>query len=572
MKKEKIYQYIMLLLTIIIVWSFKAEQNPYPQGYFRSPVGYDMKLSGTFGELRPNHFHAGIDIKPLKGVGDNIYAIADGYVSRVKALPNSYGNVVYINHPNGYTSVYAHLFRYNDTIARYVKKKQYEQQQFRVDLYPEAGELAFKKGDLIGYMGTSGRSFGTHLHFEIRNTKTEVAINPLLFGLKINDNVKPRITQLKVYSLNPELQTLDEERFDVKKGKFGYYVGGDTLKVGAWRVGLALKAFDFMNNVSNWNGIYSMDMLVDDSLTYSFKMDEISFEETRYINAHCDYKERLERRSYFNRCYKMPGNQLSIYEHMANNGVITLEKSRAKKIKFIVKDTYNNTSSLQFFIRRKKVDVPDQQAVYNYILPYNEQNILYTGDFQADFPSGSFYETQYLNYMVSVEQSEGSYSPTYHLGDRMTPIHKYFDIGIVPTNLPPHLKSKAVIAACPEGMKNQCLSNHRWEGDMLMAKAREFGNYTIMLDTLAPTIKVAKISSTMGKGYRMRFVIEDDFSGIKSYRGEVDGRWILMEYDEKNKLLVHKFDGRIPKGKHEFVLSVEDFCSNVKTYKKSFSN
>ncbi len=566
------YRFIGVLLIAIIVLAFKAEQKTYPQNYFRSPVGYDMKLSGTFGELRPNHFHAGIDIKPLKGVGDNIYAIADGYVSRVKALPNSYGNVVYIDHPNGYTSVYAHLYRYNDSIGNYVKKKQYEQEKFRVDLHPAAGEIPVKKGQIIGYMGTSGRSFGTHLHFEIRDTKTEVAINPLLFGLKINDKVKPRITQLKVYSLNPELQILDEERIDVKAGKYGYYVGGDTLRMGAWRVGLALKAFDFMNGVSNWNGIYSMDMLVDDSLTYSFKMDEISFDETRYINSHCDYKERLTRRSYFNRCYRQPGNQLSIYEHIANEGVISLEKDRAKKINFIVKDSYNNTSSLQFFIRRKAVETPEKQELYNYILPWHEQNIIYTGDFQVDFPSGSFYETEYLNYQVSREPSDGTFSPTYHIGDRMTPIHKYFTIGIVPTNLPDHLRDKAVIAACPEGMKNQCLSNHRWQGDMLLAQAREFGNYTIMLDTIAPTIKVSKISSTMSKNYRMIFKIDDDFSGIKSYRATVDGRWILMVYDEKNDQLTHKFDGRIPKGKHELLLTVEDFRGNIKTYKKTFSN
>jgi len=570
---RKTGQYILPIILLIGITAFTVnQQNSYPQNYFRSPVGYAMKLSGTFGELRPNHFHAGIDIKPLRGVGDNIYAVADGYVSRVKALPNSYGNVVYIDHPNGYTSVYAHLFRYNDTIARYVKKKQYEQQQFRVDLYPASGEIPVKKGELIGYMGTSGRSFGTHLHFEIRDTKTEKPINPLLFGLKINDSVSPRITQLKVYSLTPELQEIDSKKFDIKQGKYGYYVGGDTLRVGAWRVGLALKAFDFMNNVSNWNGIYSMEMRVDDSLYYSFKMDEISFDETRYINAHCDYKERLTNRSYFNRCYRLPGNQLSIYENMVDEGVIELEKNRAKKIEYIVKDTYDNTSKLRFYIRRNEVKTQDIHKTYNYVLPHSQQNVMQNGDFEVDFPAGAFYEDLYLNYQVSYEESNETYSPIYHLGDRMIPVHQYFTVGIRPVDLPSHLRDKAVIASCPEGMPEQCLSTHHWEGDLLKAKTRELGNLTVMLDTIPPSIKATKISATMGKNYRMRFKISDDFSGIKSYRATVDGDWILMKYDEKNDQLAHKFDGHIPKGKHHLVLTVEDARGNVNTYEKWFSN
>jgi len=569
---NKAIKYIVLAVIVLGAAFTFTQQNTYPQDYFRSPVGYEMKLSGTFGELRPNHFHAGIDIKPLKGVGDNLYAVADGYVSRVKALPNSYGNVVYIDHPNGYTSVYAHLFRYNDTIARYVKRRQYEQEQFRVDLYPTAGEIPVKKGELIGYMGTSGRSFGTHLHFEMRDTKTEKAINPLLFGLKIKDKTAPRITQLKIYSLTPELREIDSKKYSLKKGQNGYYVGGDTLRVGAWRVGLALKAFDFMDGVSNWNGIYSMEMRVDDSLHYSFRMDEISFDESRYINAHCDYKERLTNRSYFNRSFILPGNELSIYENVVDRGVIALEKNRAKKIEYIVKDTYGNSSKFWFYIRRDEVQVADISQNYNYILPHNQQNMILNGNFEVDFPEGTFYEDLYLNYQVSYEESGDTYSPVYHLGDKIIPMHKYFTVGIRPVGLPEHLREKAVIAFCPEGMEEQALSGNRWEGDLLKANARELGNMTIMLDTIAPTIKVSKIAKTMGKNYRMVFKIDDDFTGIKTYRATVDGRWILMEYDEKNNQLTHKFDGKIPRGKHQLKLVVEDNRGNVAVYEKAFSN
>ncbi len=565
-------QLLFLLGLFTIVCGFTSDSLPeYPQDYFRSPVNHPIRLSGTFGELRPNHFHAGIDIKPLKGVGDPILAVAEGYVSRVKVSSRGYGNCLYINHPNGYTSVYAHLKEFPDSLAAYIKKLQYERQTFEIELFPDPYVFNFQKGEQIGKLGISGRSFGPHLHFEIRDSRTERPINPLLFGLKVADTVKPKLHQLKVYSLDPDLQTLSAKKYNLTEGKSNYYISGDTLVVGAWRVGLALKAFDHMNGVTNWNGPFSIQMSVDDIPTFSFQMETFDFEETRYLNAHLDYKERLTKKSYFHRCFRLPGNRLSIYDEPINEGVIPLEIGRAKKVEFLVKDVAGNEAKLRVFIRRGKVTPTENNRVFNYIIPYDAPASILTGGAEFHFPEGSFYETTYLHYHSSAETSSRIYSDIHSIGEKTTPVHKNFDIRILPNDIPEEVRDKALIARCQDQNLLTSLGG-KWENGMLVARTRTLGDYCITTDITPPTITPLNVKSVMGKGHRMTFRIKDDFSGLKSYSATVDGEWILMEFDEKNALLYHKFDGSIPKGKHSLVVTITDMRDNVKTYKKEFTN
>ena len=294
---------ILLLSTLLLfLWAFKMSDPPtdekYPVDYFHAPVSHTLLLSGTFGELRPNHFHAGIDIKSSKGVaGDPVFAAADGYVSRIKVDESGYGNAVYINHPNGYTTVYAHLDRFSDGLAVYVKKLQYQKKSFEVDLNPGHGEFQVLQGEQLGIMGNSGSSNGAHLHFEVRKTSTQKPVNPLLFGFKVADHVKPKMHSLKAYFLNDKLEERGSKEFSLKKIRNGHYrIKGDTLTLAAWRAGFALKVYDHFDRVSNWNGIYSLKMYQDDLLVYDFDMEEFSFNESLYINAHCDYEERVTKK------------------------------------------------------------------------------------------------------------------------------------------------------------------------------------------------------------------------------------------------------------------------------------
>ncbi|RMG83063.1 MAG: M23 family metallopeptidase, partial [Bacteroidetes bacterium] len=394
----------------------------YPQNYFRSPVRHTIRLSGTFGELRPNHFHSGIDIKSSKGgIGDPVFAVADGYVARIKVQAGGYGNALYIRHPNGYTSVYAHLDRFAPELAKYVLEKQYERRSFAVDLYPEAGQFSFKKGAEIGKMGNSGSSQGPHLHFEMRDTRTQKPVNPLLFGFPMTDNRAPRMHQLRVYALNDKRETIGAKTYNLRQNGRQYRVAGDTLTIDAWRAGFALKVYDHHDFVTNWNGIYQLEMRLNDQPWYAFDLESFSFNETRYVNAHLDYGELVSKKAYFNRCFRLPGNQLSIYSVNENEGVVPLHQNQTAKISLIASDVDGNESRLDFWVKRGEV-TPAVSPPYNYLLLQNEENEIETGQLFVHFPRGALYENLYMEYAATPEKSYGYYSNVHHIHNKKTPV------------------------------------------------------------------------------------------------------------------------------------------------------
>ena len=568
---------LLLILTTILLFSFNIFESDkeYPQDYFRSPVSGTIRLSGTFGELRPNHLHAGIDIKAKDGkIGQALYAAADGYVSRIKMQSGGYGKVLYIDHPNGYTTVYAHMHVFDKAVEDYVKRMQKEKESFAVELFPEPNQFVFKKGDKVGKLGMSGRSFGPHLHFEIRDTRTEKPINPLLFGINVTDNIPPRIHQLKIYNLNDKRETQKTKTIDLKKNGKRYSVRRDTLTIGAWRVGLALKTYDNQNGASNWNGIYSLEMFQDDQPIYDFKMETFSFDETRYINAHLDYEEQVAKKSYFNRCYELPGNELSIYGNQSDAGVITLTKGKASKIEMVIKDVAGNRSTLTFWVKRGEVKDPPSQ-MFNYVLPFDEDNQIETGPLSLFLKKGTLYENLYLKYNTSIDESEGVFSTVHQIHDYKTPAHRYFDIGIEPSGLPENLRDKAFIAYCGKSKSPQNCGG-KWKDGKLTAKVRDFGNYCIMIDTKPPTIQPIRFKSNMRGASKMTFKVKENFDTARnidpfSYKVTVDGRWILVDYDGKNDLLIHRFDGSIAKGKHLLRIEVTDDRGNEKVYEREFT-
>lgn len=570
--------YLLVLLPIVgTFFSFHfSEKKSYPQDYFRSPVNHPIRLSGTFGELRPNHFHSGIDIKTSNGsVGDPVLAAAKGHIVRIKIQEGGYGNALYMRHPNGFTSVYAHLHKFDSKIAAYVKSQQYKRKSFTIDLYPSAGQFSFEKGEEIGKIGNSGGSQGPHLHFEIRDSGTEKPINPLLFGINITDKRAPRMHQLKVYYLNDKRETLKTKTINLVRNGSKYSISGDTLNIGAWRVGFALKVYDHHDYVNNWNGIYSLKMLKDEASFYDFDMETFSFSETRYLNAHCDYKERVSKKSYFNRCYALPGNRLSIYNAKENHGTVTLHKGAATKIDLIASDVNGNDATLEFWVKRAEVKPPEFPK-YNYELPHQEENIIKTDQLFLRFPKACLYEDLYLTYEAIPKESSSHYAPVHQIHNYKTPVHKYFDIGIRPSvEISPELKSKAFIAYIDSKSKITYNCGGKWDGGILKTKVRSLGAYSIKTDNIPPKIRPLSFSSNM-KGYnKMTFKITDDMpttgraNGL-NYKATVDGKWILMEYDAKNDLLTHRFDENIESGKHQFRLEVKDDRGNKQVYEREF--
>lgn len=568
---------ISLLFVTLILLSYAftgGKTEPYPTNYFSPPVKGTLRLSGTFGELRSNHFHSGIDIKG--GIGVPLYAVAEGYVSRIKVEAGGYGNALYISHPNGYTSVYAHMNKFTPELEAFVKSQQYAKESFAIDLHPAADRFTFEQGEEIGEMGTTGYSFGPHLHFEMRDSKTESPINPLLFGYSVADKVRPRMHQLKTYSLNEQLETQDAKIYSLVSKHGGYGVRGDTMLVNTDRVGFGLKVYDHMTGVSNWNGIYQLEVLLEDSLIYQFEMETFSFNESRYLNAHLDYAEKQTNKAYFNRCYRLPGNRLSIYQSKPDDGVVRLSAKRAKKVQMIASDVAGNKSYVTFWVRKKPgPELRETQKSYNYFLPYNQESVIDNGSIKVHLPRGALYENCYLQYQLVTERSSNVYSSIHQLHDAIFPIHQYFDLAIRPVVLPESLRKKAFVALCE---KDNDIVNcgGTWENGMLKTRVRTFGDFCIMVDDVPPTIRPVNFSSNLRSANRIDFTISDNFStgGTAKdlrYRATVDGRWVLMEHDAKSDRLTHRFDGTVGPGEHQFSLTVTDALNNEAVFERTFT-
>jgi hypothetical protein len=543
---------------------------------FQTPVNHTMKLSGTFGELRSNHFHSGIDIKG--GVGDPILAIEDGYVSRIKVNGGGYGKVLYITHPNGYTSVYAHLNEFEKSIGDFIKDYQYRNEIFALELKPDPERFVFKKGDQIGKMGMTGHAFGPHLHFEIRKTASSKPVNPLSMGMEVADDRSPRMHEIRVFELTENHETINAFSRDLYRGKNSkiYKIKGDTVFVRSNKVGLALKAYDHMTGVSNWNGLYSASMFVNDSLVFEFEMEEFAFDETRYINAHMDYEDQVTKKSYFNRCYQMPGNQLSIYKNVKEEGILVIEEGKAERIKMIAKDVKGNSAITEFWVVKSRLPNRIHEPIHNYFLPFDEENVVDNGSMHFHMPKETLYENLYLSFDATAEDSDDIYSSYYHIHDYKTPVHKYYDLSIFPYKLPEALKSKAFIAYC---MPEAKVVNYggEWDGKMLKTKVRDLGDFTVMVDTIPPTIKSYRFKRNMQGWESMIFVIEDNFKTAGSAKGlswyaTIDDQWVLMELDAKKNRLIYTFDGGISRGKHKLKLTVWDGMKNKKVIEKDFVN
>jgi murein DD-endopeptidase MepM/ murein hydrolase activator NlpD len=576
-----ITQQAVFIFVLLFFASFKDPKkplNPYPQGYFQSPVAHEMKLGGSFGELRAGHFHSGIDISPApKQDNEPIFAAAEGYVSRIGIQEGGYGQVLYITHPNGYTTVYGHLEKFIPQIRALVRKKQYETERFVQDIVLQPTEIPISRGQQIALMGNRGHSFGEHLHFEIRETATGHTINPLLFGLTVIDNIPPSIRNVKVYFLDEKREVIDTKILNLVKKANGYGIVGDTLNTPSPFVALAVKTYDSHNGKSGDNGIYSMELFDNENPIYKFKAERFSFDETRYLNAHLDYFEQTHRGGYYHRAFKLRGNKLSsMYENVVDNGVLKIGET-AKNIQIKISDVQGNSSFLRFTIRTNGSVMTSMSKSYTYKLPYNEASLINMNGARFFFKEGCFYDDIYLNSGVTTEGgSYGVYSPTYLLSEDRSPMHYSMAISIKPINLPDSLKSKAFIGYCPRGGSKTYNCGGTWKEDgFLTTKNSQFGSYCIMADLTPPSIQPLSFQYDMRKSGKMSFKIKDNYETEGSadgltYRATIDDKWFLMEFDSKSDYLFHKFETDEMLGEHILRLSVKDNRGNETVYEGKF--
>jgi len=519
------------LIAIIFALSNQAyAQKSYPKDYFQSPLAFRLLLSGTFGEVRANHFHSGIDIKTGGVEGASVFAVADGYVSRIKVSAYGFGNALYVTHPNGYVSVYGHLSKYNKVMEDIIRKEQYRRESFEIELFPSAGELPVKKGEIIAYSGNSGSSGGPHLHFEIRDGGSEKPINPLLFGYDVKDMFRPRISLLKIY---PE----DENaRINGNNRSYSYPVEGwgeehrlnTTQPVRlSGNISFAIQVSDQQNDTDNKNGPYSTALYIDQKKVYEYKMETFSFDESRYVNSLLDYAEFMKSGVRLQRSRIDPGNKLGIYDIRGNNGIFLFNDTLQHIIAYEVKDVPGNTAVLSFKVKAEKSRqssvVSQQSAVssqqsavsshsstVNFF--YDTANHFESPSVILDAPAGAFYDSFAFKY-DSASRIAGSFSPVHKIHDKFTPVHDYVTLSIKPLNLPEMLRDKALVVKINDDGKTFSSSGGKYESSgFVTTKIREFGDYSVSVDTIPP--KVTAINPELFKNLagqkKVKFTISDE--------------------------------------------------------------
>ncbi|MBE9468778.1 MAG: M23 family metallopeptidase [Bacteroidetes bacterium] len=569
----------VLIFSISIIGSSYSQTN-FSKKYFRSPLDIPLRLTGNFGELRATHFHSGIDIKTQGVIGKKIYAVANGYVSRIKISPFGYGKALYISHENGTVSVYGHLNEFNIHIDKYVKDKQYLEQTFAIDIFPKKNEIPIQKGEVVALSGNSGSSAGPHLHFELRNKKTEHPINPLLFKFNIIDNIKPRIYKLYIYPLDEYSyvnKSNNKNTFQVIGNNGKYFLKQKNAIIAHNKIGFALKTNDFLNNSRNKCGIYSIELRVDSNLIFYNKFDEFSFSETKNIKSYTDYNENIRHKNRFHKCFVQANNSISIYKKVKDRGIVNFSDNNIHKVKFIVKDVYNNTSILNFDLKsssQEKSIIDTSYRLCTQIMPYGKINFFANDDVKIFFPENSLYSTLFFQYSKS-EPVKGSLTPVYHIHNCYTPIKEKYSLSIKIDSLSDSLINKTIIAYVDKKNKMYAIEK-KWkhEQNFIEIKTNKLGNFTVAIDTIPPRIIPLNFteSTNLNTLKNIKFKITDNLSGINTYNGFIDENWVLFEYDAKNHLLTYVFDEKIGKKNiHSLILKVSDRVGNITTYSHSLN-
>lgn len=571
--------HIIIIYLFSILFFNNLDENPKDRSIFISPVKIPLALSANFGELRTDHFHSGLDIKTQGVTGKEIVAAASGYVYRINVSPGGFGKALYIRHPSGYSTVYGHLDRFLPEIEEYVVTRQYEEKSFLVSLFPPKDKFHFNQGDIIAYSGNSGSSSGPHLHYEIRKAENEIPVNPLLFDFGIGDDIEPVIERLAIYPVRKNTLINNQNKtykINVSGGHGNYYIPSQNEIRISGVAGFGIKSFDLLNDSYNKCSVYSITLSIDSIPVFRYLMDAFSFNETRYINSHIDYETFIKEKTYFEKTFLQPNNKLSVYKDVVNNGVFNFNDDKKHHVEIVVTDIYNNMSLLSFFVRsvppRATENMPEQEN--NFVLmPFSRNNRFVSKNISVNIPSGALYDTLYFEYKKS-PGNNGMLSEVHHVHNRFTPLHRPYTLSIKPGRIPAGKESKMLLVQLGDDMKKNPL-NSRWEEGYIVTNTSSFGSFYVGIDTIPPVINPNGLFSganLTGKS-ELRIRITDSFSGINSYEPLIDNKWALFEYDQKNNLLIYRFDSkRIEKGtKHTLSLKVTDNRDNQSTYKCEFT-
>ena len=526
-----------------------------------SPVDLPIKLSGTFGEFRNNHFHAGLDIKTEGKEGIKIKSVKSGWINRIRVSLNGYGKALYIEHLDGTTSVYGHLKKFSPKIEIYLKKKQYKKESFIIQLFPKINELKIEKGEVIGYSGNTGGSYGPHLHFEMREEKGQVPINPMKYPLLIEDTQRPQVQNFYLYT-NLDLDlNLKKKEFKLIRKNDSVYTTSGVISAGDVFVGLRL--FDRQDRAYNKNGIYSAKVRCNGIEKFFYQMDRMSFDDSKYINLFIDYKELIKKRKRIHLFTLHPAQKLSFIKDKGASGKINIEEEKSYQILIELKDYNKNTSYIEAYFRgTSKIKYPDQndddllEPEKEYLFEFENQKLF--------FPKNSFFN----NVKVKIEKK----GDTLMVGENIYPMRKYYEIHYkIPKG--DSIKISQSFLSFINKNGNPTFFSSSVKDKSWFGKSNLLGKYIVSRDSVPPEIKnINFINKQWLSNYKyLKLNISDDFSGIKKIRGEINGRWILLEYEPKKNIIVYDFsDLNFREALHNLVIEAEDQVGNKTVFKSTF--
>ncbi|WP_449040145.1 M23 family metallopeptidase [Parabacteroides goldsteinii] len=534
----------------------------------RKPMDIPVLLSGNFGELRSNHFHSGIDFKTQGVEGKPIHSVQDGYVSRISVSPWGYGNGLYITHPDGTTTVYGHLQKFSQKITAYLKEKQYEQESFNVNLSLTPDELPVKEGELVALSGNTGSSGGPHLHFEVRNTETEEPMDPIEYYKDlIKDTQAPKIQGIMVYSMpgkgvvNGSRRKLELKPVTAKNGK-------QTLngKIEAWgEIGLAVKGYDYMDNTSNIYGIKDITLTADSQVIFHSNLDRFAFDESRYLNSFTDFEEWKEHRSFYIKSFVDPGNRLRFIESL-NRGILTIDEPRTYHLTYQLADAFGNTTQLSIQIEGKEQPIPEVDTENTELFHWWSDNRFGAKGIRLTIPKGNLYDDLYFRY--SVKEDSTALGATHILHNKPVAFHKSAKLSL-------RLQTDTLDNKLQYGIVRLQNGRRSWTGGVYRngwvdADIKETGSYTLGQDLVPPTITPLNPATWVSK-QAIALRLSDNLSGVQTYRGEIDGQYVLFEMNSKSVITYHFDKERLARGKHTLKLVVTDACGNQSTYTYPFT-
>ena len=539
----------------------------YPQDYFSAPIDINLILSGSFAELRTNHFHSGLDIKTQGKEGFQTYASAAGYVSRIKISRHGYGKALYIKHPNGYTTVYAHLKKFSAAIEAYVKKRQYQKETFEIELFPKAGTLKVLDKQLIAYTGNTGGSGGPHLHFEIRDPQ-ERPINPLMFGFDVKDTTPPVIYGLFGYPISENSHVGgDTKRVEIRiiKQKDGTYKSEPIIAYG--EIGFGIISTDRQDLASNKNGVNNIQTSFNGQKSLEVNLNRFSFDETKHLNRYIDYEFLYNNKKRIQKLFIEKNNPLSVMNAFTNGGALKIENNTYSIYKVFVSDFKGNQSELNIPIRGvyQKLSDPINRNAKLQNVSATKEIVLQKDNVSIQILKNTFYEDVDLLFEVS--------NDTLKLHTALIPLQKSITINFDISKYKKEDKTRLFIGSVSRYGNKLYYSPTKKRGNTLSTRTKYLGSYSLGIDSENPEIRAInfKNKSWISNNKYLKVKINDKVSGIKNYRATLNERWILMEYDTKTQLLTYDFeDQTITETENNFKIIVTDNVGNSSTFESIF--